>query len=52
VNLAARAQSAAAAGEILVTQAIYERVQFELAGSQPQAFQLKGFEAPILLYPA
>ena len=52
VNLASRAQSAAAAGEILVTQAIQERVQSALAGSQPQEYQLKGFEAPVTLYPA
>jgi adenylate cyclase len=52
VNLASRAQSAAAAGEILVTQAIHERVPSELAGSRPQPFQLKGFDAPVPLYPA
>lgn len=34
VNVASRAQSAAAAGEILVSQCVYERVQSELAGSQ------------------
>jgi class 3 adenylate cyclase len=52
VNLASRAQSAAAAGEILVTKAVYERVQSELADSRPQEFQLKGFEATTTLYPA
>jgi hypothetical protein len=46
------AQSAAAAGEIRVTQAVYERVQSELAGSRAQKFQLKGFEAPTTLYAA
>jgi adenylate cyclase len=52
VNLASRAQSAAAAGEILVTQSVYERAQRELAGSRAQEFQLKCFEAPTLLYAA
>jgi len=50
VNLASRAQSAAAAGEILVTQAVYERAQSELAGSRPQQRELKGFEEATTLY--
>ena len=52
VNVASRAQSAAAAGQILVTQAIYDRAPSELAGSRAQEFQLKGFEAPTTLYAA
>ena len=52
VNLASRAQSAAAAGEILVTQAVYERAQSELAGSRPQQRALKGFEDLTTLYAA
>jgi adenylate cyclase len=52
VNLASRAQSAAAAGEILVTEAVHDRARSELAGSQSREFQLKGFEAPVPLYPA
>jgi adenylate cyclase len=52
VNLASRAQSAAAAGEILVTQAVYERAQSELAGSRPQQRELKGFEGATTLYAA
>ena len=52
MNLASRAQSAAAAGEILVTQAVYERAQPELAGSRPQQRELKGFEEPTTLYAA
>jgi class 3 adenylate cyclase len=52
VNLASRAQSAAAAGEILVTQAIYERAQAELVGSRPQPRELKGFEGTTILYAA
>jgi adenylate cyclase len=52
VNLASRAQSAAAAGEILVTQAVYERARSELADSQPQQRALKGFEGRTTLYVA
>jgi class 3 adenylate cyclase len=52
VNLASRAQSAAAAGEILVTQAVYERASSELVGSQPQQRELKGFEGTTTLYAA
>jgi class 3 adenylate cyclase len=52
VNLASRAQSAAHAGKILVTQAVYERAQSDLMGSRAQEYQLKGFEAPIKLYAA
>jgi len=52
VNTASRAQSAAAAGEILLTQAVYDRVSSELTGSRAQDYQLKGFEAPVKLYAA
>lgn len=52
VNAAARAQSAAAAGQILLTQQVYDRVLPDLAGSQPQDYRLKGFDAPITLYAA
>ncbi len=52
VNLAARAQSAANAGEILVTQAVYERAQSDLIGSRPKEYQLKGFESLVTLYAA
>ncbi len=52
VNLASRAQSVANAGEILITQAVYERAQSELMGSQPKDYQLKGFESPVTLYAA
>lgn len=52
VNTASRAQSAAAAGEILLTQAVHERVRSELAGSRPQEYRLKGFDAPTKLYAA
>jgi len=52
VNTASRAQSAAGADQILVTEAVYQRAQSDLAGSQPKAYQLKGFEAPVELYAA
>ena len=52
VNTASRAQSVAEADQILVTQAVYQRVQSELKDSHPKAFQLKGFDVPIELYAA
>ena len=52
VNAASRAQSAAAAGQILLTQSVYDRTASDLAGSQPQAYSLKGFDTPITLYAA
>ncbi|HVI88427.1 MAG TPA: adenylate/guanylate cyclase domain-containing protein [Dongiaceae bacterium] len=51
VNTASRAQSVARGNEILVTEAVRARLQ-ELDGSRAQAFQLKGFEAPVTLYAA
>src|SRR5271165_7555669 len=47
VNTASRAQSAAAAGEILMTQAVYERARSELNESSAREFRLKGFDAQI-----
>jgi adenylate cyclase len=52
VNTASRAQSAAGADEILVTQEVYRRAQPDLAGSQHKAYELKGFQEPIELYAA
>jgi adenylate cyclase len=52
VNLASRAQSAAQAGETLLTQAVYERAQSDLMDSKAKEYQLKGFEAPVTLYAA
>jgi adenylate cyclase len=52
VNTASRAQSAAGADQILVTEEVYRRAESDLAGSQAKAYQLKGFEAPIELYAA
>jgi class 3 adenylate cyclase len=52
VNTAARAQSAAASGEILVTEAVHERARSDLAGSTSRPYELKGFDRPVALYPA
>ena len=50
VNTAARAQSAAEAGRILVTKAVCERAPRQTAESKGREYQLKGFEAPVELY--
>lgn len=52
VNTASRAQSAAAAREILLTQAVYDRARSELSESRAQEYRLKGFDAPIKLWAA
>jgi adenylate cyclase len=50
VNTAARAQSAAEAGQILVTRAVYDRALRQTAEKQGRDFRLKGFEKPVELY--
>jgi adenylate cyclase len=52
VNTASRAQSAAVAGEILVTQSVYEAARADLDGSSAREFRLKGYEAPVSLWAA
>ena len=52
VNRASRAQSAAAPGEILVTQAVHERAPAEFAESGSKDYALKGFDEPIPLWAA
>ena len=52
VNTASRAQSVAAAGEILLTETVYDRAQQDLALSRVGDYQLKGFAAPVRLYAA
>jgi adenylate cyclase len=52
VNTAARAQSAAEPGQILVTRAVYDSARSELAESQGREHRLKGFDAPVELYTA
>ncbi len=50
VNIAARAQSAAEAGQILATRAVFESAQQDMIGSQSREYTLKGIEAPIALF--
>jgi len=50
VNTAARAQSAAAAGGVLVTLAVHDRALNAAHGSQGHAYHLKGYDQPIQLY--
>lgn len=50
VNTAARAQSAAEAGRILVTKAVWERALGPTAEGESREYRLKGFEKPIMLY--
>src|SRR5262249_52971667 len=50
VNTAARAQSAAEAGQILVTQAVHERAKRETAEAAGREYRLKGLERPVELY--
>jgi class 3 adenylate cyclase len=52
VNRAARAQSAASSGEILVTEAVRDRAPKALEQSAPQVHTLKGFDHPITLWAA
>jgi class 3 adenylate cyclase len=52
VNTASRAQSVAAADEILLTQAVYESARSELNASNAQDYRLKGFDAPVRLWAA
>jgi adenylate cyclase len=50
VNTAARAQSAAEAGQILVTQAVHERARRQTTEAAGREYQLKGLERPVELY--
>jgi adenylate cyclase len=52
VNIAARAQSVAAAGEVLVTEAVYERALPDLADSTSKPYELKGVDGSVALYAA
>jgi adenylate cyclase len=52
VNTASRAQTAAEPGQILVTEAVFEKARSELRDSTVQEYQLKGFDEPIRLYRA
>jgi adenylate cyclase len=50
VNTAARAQSVAEAGHILVTKAVCDRVPHQAANRPSRKYRLKGFEEPMELY--
>jgi class 3 adenylate cyclase len=52
VNIAARAQGAAKAGQILVTAAVHDGAGDVMAASRAQQYQLKGVDQPVTLYPA
>jgi adenylate cyclase len=52
VNMAARAQAAAAPGQILVSREMAQRAQSELADVKPATYQLKGFDSAVELYAA
>lgn len=52
VNTASRAQAAAPAGGILVTQAVHDRAGLGVVGDEARPYDLKGFDAPVLLYAA
>lgn len=52
VNMAARAQSAARPGQILVTKEVHDQAQAELQGSTASDYTLKGFDQPVSLYTA
>jgi adenylate cyclase len=47
VNVAARLQGAAAAGEILVTEETYAQVAAKFPDLQPRAIELKGKSEPV-----
>ena len=50
VNTASRVQSVAVSGEILVTEAVYQRVSNDLPDSAARPYELKGFDRPLALY--
>jgi len=50
VNTASRAQSAAKAGEILVSQAVHDRLTPQDGTFRADAYDLKGFAQPMTLY--
>ena len=52
VNTASRAQAAAEPGQILVTDAVYQKARSDLPDSSAKEYQLKGFDEPIRLYAA
>jgi class 3 adenylate cyclase len=51
VNMASRIQSAATAGEVLVSTAVHDCLPAKLRGSTTRECRLKGFDAPITVHP-
>ena len=52
VNIAARAQSAARGGQILVTKTVRDRCEKDIVQGDGNIYNLKGLLAPIELYDA
>jgi class 3 adenylate cyclase len=52
VNTAARAQSAARAGQILVTRTVRDRCEKDIVRGDGSSYNLKGLAAPVELYDA
>ncbi|MGE0575703.1 MAG: adenylate/guanylate cyclase domain-containing protein [Reyranella sp.] len=52
VNTAARSQSAAKPGQILVTRSVLEAAQADIDASKAADYELKGFDTPVTLYEA
>jgi len=50
VNVAQRLQSEAQAGEILVSQTVYERLPGNYSGAQQRVLQVKGRDEPVTAY--
>jgi adenylate cyclase len=50
VNTASRIQGAAKAGEVLVSQEVYQLVADLFPNSESRVCQLKGIEQPLTLY--
>jgi class 3 adenylate cyclase len=50
VNTAARAQSAASSGEILVTSAVRDKLPGQFGNAKPSLYELKGYAQPLELY--
>jgi adenylate cyclase len=50
VNLAARLQGAAQAGQVLVTEAVYASVSDQFPQAQARSLELKGIEKPVTAY--
>jgi adenylate cyclase len=51
VNMASRIQGAAAAGEILASKDVYERVADVFPNAPSRECQLKGIDSPVLVHP-